>query len=179
MKPIGTQEIRTSRLLLRRPQRDDAAALVEIRSLAMPLGEAERCVAGMVEEAGKPFGFHWIITMDNRVVGRVKGWEVDPYNGYVQLGYDVGPAYRGQGIMTEAVGAVIRYLLLQAMAHRVYCSVRDSNTPSRRVCEKCGMTLEGTMRQHYARQDGGYDDVCIYGIIRQDIGEAGEDEHGA
>lgn len=78
MKPIGTQEIRTSCLLLRRPQREDAAALVEIRSLAMTQAEAERCIVDMVKEADKPFGFHWVITMDDRVVGRVKGWEVDP-----------------------------------------------------------------------------------------------------
>jgi hypothetical protein len=33
------------------------------------------------------------------------------------------------------------------------------------------MVLEGIMRQHYARQDGGYDNVCIYGIIKADLEE--------
>lgn len=171
MKPIGTRPIRTARLLLRKPEHDDAAALVEIRSLPMTMAEARKAVASMVAERAKPFCFHWVITMEGRTVGRLKCWEVDPYNGYVQLGYDVGPEYRGQGIMTEAVGAVIRYMLIEAEANRVYCSVRENNHASRRVCEKNGMKHEGVLRQHYARQDGGYDDVHIYGIIRSDFAE--------
>lgn len=171
MKPIGTKTIRTTRLLLRKPEHDDAAALVEIRSLPMTMAEARKAVASMVAESAKPFCFHWVITMEGRTVGRIKCWEVDPYNGYVQLGYDVGPEYRGQGIMTEAVGAVIRYMLTEADANRVYCSVRENNHASRRVCEKNGMKHEGILRQHYARQDGGYDDVHIYGIIRSDLAE--------
>lgn len=171
MKPIGTRCIRTARLLLRKPEMTDAPALVTNHSLAMPLDEARRCVADMVKDAEKPFCFHWVITMDDKVVGRIKCWEVNPYNGYTQLGYDVGPDYRGQGIMTEAVGAVIRYMLTEADANRVYCSVRENNLASRRVCEKNGMTHEGVMRQHYARQDGGYDDVHIFGIIKDDLAE--------
>lgn len=171
MKPIGTQTIRTARLILRKPESTDTTALVNIRSLPMSAAEAQKTVAAMVAESAKPFCFHWVITMEGQVVGRIKCWEVDPYNGYVQLGYDVGPAYRGRGIMTEAVGSVIRYMLLQAEANRVYCSVRKNNRASRRVCEKNGMRPEGVLRQHYARQDGGYDDVHIYGIIRSDLAE--------
>lgn len=169
MIPIGTRDIITARLLLRRPVLADASALVANHSLAMSLEEAQRCVADMVKEAEKTFCFHWVITMDGEVVGRIKCWEVNPYNGYTQLGYDIGPDYRGRGIMTEAVGAVIRYMLNEADANRVYCSVRENNLASRRVCEKNGMIHEGVLRQHYARQDGGYDDVHLYGIIKSDL----------
>lgn len=173
MKPIGTREIRTKRLLLRAIRKEDAEALVRIRSLAMPLAEAEKAVAGMIAEYTKPFSFHWAVTLDGDIIGRVKAWDINPYNGYLQLGYDIGADYRCQGYMTEAVKAVIRYMLDEADANRVFCSVREGNAASRRVCEKAGMTHEGTLRQHYARQDGGYDDVRIYGIIKQDIGKDG------
>lgn len=178
MKPIGTKGITTERLKLRAPKMEDAEALVHIRSLPMSLTEAMKAVAGMIEECGKPFCFHWIITLEGQVIGRIKAWDVNPYNGYLQLGYDVGADYRGFGYMTEAVGAVINFLLTEADANRVFCSVREMNIASRRVCEKCGMRLEGTLRQHYARQDGGYDDVRIYGIIKDDIAERNE-KHGA
>ena len=171
MKPIGTQVLNTPRLTLRPPELSDAAALVHIRSLPMSLTEAQKAVASMVEELQKPFAFHWVITLEGEVIGRIKAWEVNPYNGYAQLGYDTGPEYRGKGYMTEAVQAVLRFMLLDVQANRVYCSVRESNPASCRVCEKAGMTWEGTMRQHYARQDGGYDDVRIYGIIRSDLEE--------
>lgn len=169
MKPIGTQPITTPRLRLRAPGLSDAGALVQVRSLAMSLPDAQKAVAGMVEELKHPFCFHWVITLDDRPIGRVKAWDVSPYNGYLQLGYDVGPEFRSQGYMTEAVQAVLRYMFTRAEANRVYCSVRAGNAASIRVCQKVGMTHEGTMRQHYARQDGGYDDVHIYAIVKSDL----------
>ena len=171
MKPIDSKTICTPRLILRPPQMEDAEALVSIKSLPMSMAEARKAVASMVDELRKPFVFHWVITMDRAVIGRVKAWDVNPYNGNLQLGYDIGPEYRGNGYMTEAVQATIRFMLTEAQANRVYCSVREGNTASRRVCEKAGMVLEGIMRQHYARQDGGYDNVCIYGIIKADLEE--------
>lgn len=173
MKPAGSKQIRTARLLLRAPQKGDAEALVRIRSLMMPLPEAQKVVSEMVAECRKPFVFHWVITMKGEAIGRIKAWDVNPYNGYLQLGYDVGSAYRNQGYMTEAVKAVVAYLLTEAEVNRVFCSVREGNMPSRRVCEKCGMRHEGTLRQHYARQDGGYDDVRIYGILRNEWQKGG------
>ena len=172
MNPIGTRTICTQRMVLRPPSAEDAQALVNTGSLAMTVAEAERALQDMAREAAQPFGFHWVITLDGHAIGRVKGWEVNPYNGFVQLGYDMAPQLRGQGLMTEAVGAVTRYLLLEAEANRVYCSIRENNIASRRVCEKNGFRHEGVMRQHYARQDGGYDDVHIYGMIRDDLREA-------
>ena len=168
MKPTGTRIIRTPRLLLRPPQHGDAEALVRIRSLAMPLADAKKAVAAMVQEAAKPFAFHWVITMEGEVVGRIKGWDVNPYNGNLQLGYDIAPDHRGNGLMTEAVTAVLQYLFDSAEANRVWCSVREGNVASQRVCLKCGMQPEGVLRQHYACQHGGYDDVHLFGILRSE-----------
>ena len=156
MKSISTKTLTTRRLILRVPQVSDAQALVAAGSLLMSEADARVRLADMASEATKPFGFHWVIEKDGQAVGRIKGWEVSSFNGYVQLGYDIAPQLRNQGVMTEAVGAVLRYL---------FCG----NIASRRVCEKCGMQQEGVMRQHYARQDGGYDDVVIYGILQQDV----------
>lgn len=169
MKSIGTKTLTTSRLILRALKKEDADALIRNRSLPTSITEACAAVARMAEEMQKPFSFHWVITLEGVVIGRIKAWDVHPYNGYLQLGYDIGPEHRGNGYMTEALRAVIRFLLMEAEANRVYCSVRASNMASRRVCVKAGMIHEGTMRQHYARQDGGFDDVCIYGIIRTDL----------
>lgn len=171
MNPVGSAVIHTQRLILRPPQVQDAAALVASGSLAMTTSEAENALGNMAAEAQNPYVFHWVIEMDGRTVGRIKGWDISLHNAYVQLGYDVALEMRGRGIMTEAIRAVLRYLLEDAGVNRVYCSVRTENAASRRVCEKCGMRQEGVMRQHYARADGGYDDVVIYGMIRQDMEE--------
>lgn len=178
MKPVGSRTITTARLVLRPPRATDAEALVEIRSLPMSITEAGRTVFDMVREASKPFGFHWVVTLNEQVIGRIKGWDVSPYNGHVQLGYDIGPAYRGNGYMTEAAKAVIEYLLTEAGANRVYCSVRAGNHASVRVCRKCDMQHEGTLRQHYARQDGSFEDVLIFGILKDEWKKEGQ-QYGA
>lgn len=170
MKPVGSKTIRTDRLLLRAPAKEDTAALVQIHSLTGPMENAVRSMNGIIEECRKPFVFHWVITRQGTVIGRIKAWDVNPYNGYLQLGYDIGEQYRNCGYMTEAVKAVIEFLMTQAEVNRVFCSVRERNIASKKVCEKCGMQQEGILRQHYARQDGGYDDVHIYGIVKRDTG---------
>ena len=67
--------------------------------------------------------------------------------------------------MTEAVREVIRYLLTDAEFNRVYTMIRETNVPSIRVCEKAGMTREGTLRKHFTQPDGSYVDVRVYGIL--------------
>ena len=171
MRPIGSRIIKTQRLLLRGVQFDDAKALVHIKSLTMPLAEAEKAVSNMIADAKNPFVYHWVITLDGCVIGRIKAWDVNPYNGYLQLGYDIGAEFRQQGYMTEALQAVIRYMVFEADANRIFCSIRSGNVASRRVCEKAGLIHEGTLRQHYARQDGGFDDVYIYGVVKSDLME--------
>lgn len=171
MKALSTVTLTTRRLILRAPRVSDAAALVAAGSLLMSEGEASVQLSQMASEAEKPFGFHWVLELDGIAVGRIKGWEVNTYNGFVQLGYDIAPSLRNRGLMTEAVGAVVRYLLIEAEANRVYCSIREENAASRHVCEKNGFRFEGLLRQHYARKDGGYDNVCVYGLIRDDMTE--------
>lgn len=171
VKPTETKTLQTPRLILRAVRDGDAEALVRIKSLPMTIIEAHKAVAAMVHELQKPFAFHWVITLSGVVIGRIKAWDVNPYNGYLQLGYDIGPEFRGNGYMSEAIRVVVRFLMMEAEVNRVFCSVRAGNIASRCVCEKAGMAHEGTLRQHYARQDGSYDDVCIYGIIRSDLEE--------
>ena len=92
-------------------------------------------------------------------------WEISTYNEYCQLGFDVAKAYRNKGIMSEAIKAVFDYLLYQADFNRIYLQVRANNIASNKVCEKCGMILEGTMKNHFKSQNG-FDDVNIWGITK-------------
>jgi len=107
VKPVGPQQLATQRLILRPPQMEDTEALVRIKSLPMSLTEGKKAVASMVDELRKPFTFHWIITLDGTVIGRIKAWDVNPYNGNLQLGYDVGPEYRGRGFGAQLLGQAV------------------------------------------------------------------------
>lgn len=169
MKPLGSREIRTPRLLLRPPRKGDGAALAQTGAVAMSPVDMEQAMLSIMADARKPYGFQWVVELNGQVIGRVTGYEADPFNGHVQLAYLLAPAYRGHGLMTEAASAVVRYLLTDVAANRVWCRVRRSNGASLRVCAKLGMQHEGTLRQHYQLQNGQYEDVLIYGILRSDM----------
>ena len=169
MIPIGSKELTTPRLLLRKFRLSDGLELFEAGTLGVSPEDATEFVRKMMEFNDDPQTFSWVIDYQGKAVGRVKAWEINPRDNYVQLGYDIGAAYRNNGLMTEAVKAVCEYLLTEAEVNRVYCMVRESNLASRRVCEKAGFTHEGTLRNHWMEADGTYVNVYVYGLLKEDL----------
>lgn len=169
MKAIGTKTLVTHRLILRKIRKEDAENLFSAGSLGESLQDALQIVANMIQHNDDPMSFHWVLEYEGMAIGRIKGWEVDPHNNFVQLGYDIGIPYRGKGLMTEAVKAVSTYLLKECEFNRVYCMVRESNPASNRVCEKAGMKHEGFLRNHWIQGDGSYTNVHYWGILSSDI----------
>lgn len=169
MNAIGTRELRTDRLLLRKLRLPDADSLFACGCPGASLEEARASVCAMLQHTDDPMTFHWVLEYEGRAVGRIRAWDVSPRDDYAQLGYDLGPAYRSRGLMTEAVRAVCRYLLTEVGLNRVFCMVREGNTASRRVLEKAGMTLDGVMRRHFRQPDGSYTDVYVYSLLASEL----------
>ena len=61
----------------------------------------------------------------------------------VEIGYWLGEQYQGNGIITRACRYIIDYAFTQLGMHKVQISAAEENMPSRAVCERLGMTLEG------------------------------------
>ena len=80
------------------------------------------------------------------------------------LGYVLEKQYRGQGIMPQVVGYMMKYLFMNMGADIVTAAHFPGNESSRRVLEKCGFTYEGTLRREYSRFDGQVLDSCMYSI---------------
>lgn len=169
MNAIGTKVLVTPRLILRKINKEDAESLFSVGSLGENLQDAIKIIDNMIQYNDDPMTFHWVLEYQGRAIGRIKGWEVDPHNNFVQLGYDIGISYRGNGLMTEAVKAVSIFLLKECAFNRVYCMVRESNPASIRVCEKAGMKHEGFLRKHWIQEDGTYTNVHYWGLLSSEI----------
>ena len=64
--------------------------------------------------------------------------------GFALVAYAVLPARRGEGVATEAVGAVTAWLHL---AHPVVTAhIADDNLPSQAVARRCGFVRTGRLR---------------------------------
>ena len=63
---------------------------------------------------------------------------------------------------------VISFLFEEVGVNRIEAYHNAKNLASGKVMQKCGMRLEGILRQSYKYKDG-ISDECIYGILRDDI----------
>ena len=84
------------------------------------------------------------------------------------LGYVLEKQYRGQGIMPQVVGYMMKYLFMNMGADIVTAAHFPGNESSRRVLEKCGFTYEGTLRRAYKTYDGGNREVRCYSMLREE-----------
>lgn len=181
MKHIGTQTIETDRLILRRFTLEDAPAVFAnyasdekvTRYMAWPRHEtvedSEKVLAQWVCDYEKPDFYEWAIVLKElgQPIGNIEVLSVDDYVQKANLGYSIGTAFWGRGIMPEALKAVIDFLFDEVGLNRVEACHDSRNPNSGRVMRKCGMTHEGTMRQ-WAWTNAGICDTCNYGILKSD-----------
>ena len=80
-----------------------------------------------------------------------------------EIGYWMGAAFRGQGIMKQVLPAYISHLQEREGLTRVSALVFPDNLPSIRVLEASGFTKEGYLHR-YLIKDGAYKDVLLYAI---------------
>lgn len=73
--------------------------------------------------------------------------EWEPYR-QAEVGYMLLSRYCGQGFGNEALAALCEFLF-QADFHKLKAMVIEGNWPSRRILEKNGFQLEGTLRDNY------------------------------
>ena len=172
----GDEVFRTSRLMLRAPCREDAAALFHrfaadaevTRFLAWP---RHTCVADT--EAFVAFAqaewTHWpagplLITArsDGTILGSTGLAFETAYR--ASTGFVLARDAWGSGFASEAVRAVVR-IVAALEVRRLYALCHVQHTRSARVLERSGFALEGVLRRHTLFPNLGApepQDVCCY-----------------
>jgi RimJ/RimL family protein N-acetyltransferase len=108
------------------------------------------------------------IECEGGLAGVIDFKSTDWVNGETEIGYWTHPAFRGRGIMVEAVTAMAHYALVEMALQRVVVRVAPGNTASIRVAEKAGFTREGVARNAAFTHDGRVD-LVIFSLIRFDL----------
>lgn len=83
------------------------------------------------------------------------------------LGYWMGARYAGQGYMTAAVRAVVRFAFDSLRLHRVEAACLPHNGASIRLLEKVGFSREGYARR-YLCIDGRWQDHLLFAMVADD-----------
>lgn len=181
LQHCGTQVIETQRLLLRPYTAADAEAMYQnwasseevTRYLTWPphsSAEATRTLLeGWVESYQNPTVYHWGITLkgSDTVIGDISVVHMNEKTAAAELGWCLGEAFWGRGIMPEAALAVRDYLFDRVGFHRVEAQHDKNNPRSGRVMQKIGMQYEGTKRASDFNNQG-ICDMVLYAILRED-----------
>lgn len=105
---------------------------------------------------------------DDKMIGAIGADNFEPDTDYkAEIGYWLAKPFWGTGIMTEAVGAFIRYAFDEFMLEKIVAHVFELNAGSARVLEKNGFQLEGRLRKHYLK-NGEMVDARVYGLLKED-----------
>ena len=128
--------------------------------------DAELFIANSLLRDWTQVGPQFALERDGRVIGAVDLIINRQRAGY--LGYSLARDHWGQGLMTEALRAVIGHGFGTLGLERVEAWADVRNAGSWRVMEKCGMTREGVFRAARLARDGGRTDDVHYAVLRSE-----------
>ena len=182
MKHCGTQTLETKRLILRRFTVRDADAMYTnwasdpevTRYLTWPTHagvETSRAVlADWTAAYAQESCYQWAIVLKDRAdepVGSIGAVDVSDDIAAVQIGYCLGRRWWHQGIMSEALLAVMDFFFDAVGCNRVACRHDPRNPHSGMVMQKCGMKYEGTQRSA-DRNNQGICDTSWYALLKDE-----------
>ncbi|MYS80813.1 GNAT family N-acetyltransferase [Embleya scabrispora] len=90
------------------------------------------------------------------------------------VGINLFPEARGQGIGTRAQLLLVRYLFAHTQVARIEAGTELDNLAEQRALEKVGFTREGVARA-YTFRDGRWRDVVFYSMLRDELAPATEE----
>ena len=117
--------------------------------------------------AGQPSTFVIVWNENRKAIGTIGFMWVNTDHRSAEVGYSLARDYWNQGIMTEALRAVIAFGLDTLRLHRIEAQHETDNPASGRVMAHVGMQYEGTLRQRL-KNKGRYVDVALYAILQGD-----------
>ncbi len=178
MKHLGTKEIHTDRLLLRKFVENDAEAAFNnwcsddkvTKYLMWPthteISTTVAILGDWIKSYKKDNFYQWAIVLKeiNEPIGSISIVEINEKANSVDIGYCIGHRWWNMGVVTEAFSAIIPFLFNEMQVNRVAARHDPNNPSSGKVMLKCGLKYEGTLRQSdYNNQ--GIVDSAYYGLL--------------
>ncbi len=124
-------------------------------------------IRASLEQFAANNGFNAGIWRQGQLVGVIGTHKINWLNRKVEIGYWLGQAFQGQGLMTDACRAVVTYLLGELDLNRAEILCASGNEKSSAIPRRLGFTLEGTMRQGEL-VNGEYYDLLLFGMLKKD-----------
>ena len=183
---LSMPRIEAGRLVLRAPAPDDWPQWAELRTAsraflapweptwpedALTRDHFRRRLRHYMKEwrSGEGYTFFVFLKDGRRLAGGISVGNVR--RGVAQtasVGYWMGQRHAGQGIMTEALLAMMPFVFDEIGLHRIEAACLPHNEPSKAVLRKCGFREEGLARQ-YLRINGVWHDHLLFALLASEF----------
>lgn len=183
MKLIGTKNIETERLILRRITKSDADEAYKNWCSSFNVSkyvtwnkhenvdETKELFEMWENEYQNLDTFRWIVQLKDtkELIGTidVASKKYLKY-GTCEIGYWYGEDFWGKGYATESLKGVIKYLFEEAEMDVIYAEFMEENPASRKVMEKSGMKFEGITRGRIIDKTGVRNDLGSCSILKEE-----------
>lgn len=169
--------IKTERLLLRPPTRDDAPRFVELcNDIDIARNTARIPHPYTADDAAKFLGRRQQSADEEHVFAVTRNDEIVACAGAAakgggvwEIGYWVGAAWRGDGVATEAAGAVTQFVFEAFGAALATAGWFTDNPASGRVLEKIGFRPTGERVMTHSVGRGGETETARAALRREDF----------
>ena len=111
----------------------------------------------------------WAVTLKghDKMIGKCILFQFSQQNRRAEIGYLLNREYWRQGLMHQALEAVIDFAFNTLDFHRIEADVDTQNTGSLGLLEKLGFTREGLFRERWFVYDEWQDSVML-GLLKRD-----------
>ncbi|MDR7810381.1 GNAT family N-acetyltransferase [Lacrimispora sp.] len=182
MNHLGTVQIETDRLILRKFNISDTKALfrnwandAEVTkflswSPIMSAEEAERILSDWINRYSDNKFYQWAIVLkenSDEPIGTISVVRMNEEIDMVHIGYCIGRKWWYKGITTEAFKEIIPFLIEKVEVKRIESRHDPRNPNSGKVMLKCRLTFEGTLRNADINNQG-ICDASMYALLKED-----------
>ena len=181
MENMGTKTLETERLILRRFRLEDAKEMYTnwasdpevTRFLTWPPHTSVEVTKRLLGEWVKAYEelstYNWVMELKDthELVGNISVVRLSENIAAADMGYCMGRAWWGKGLMPEALRVVADYLFTEVGLNRIAACHDVNNPKSGRVMEKAGMKLEGIWRRA-GKNNLGICDEMWHSILREE-----------
>jgi ribosomal-protein-alanine N-acetyltransferase len=155
-------ELITSRLLLRELRIEDVEEIFQLRSdekvnalidrtTATSIDDARQFISMIIAAQNNNESMMWVITLkDNpKLIGTITYWHIVKEKDEAEVGYELLPQYRSQGIMHEALLKVIEFGFKTLKLKTIVADPKAINERSVKLLEKCGFVKKDVTDDGY------------------------------
>jgi ribosomal-protein-serine acetyltransferase len=121
-------------------------------------------IEGALRQLASGNGFQAGIWHTGQIAGMIGFHYFDRHNRKTEIGYWLGAAFQGKGIMTRACRALLGYAFGEQRLNRVEIRCATDNARSRAIPQRLGFHEDGVLRQDSWLYDH-YVDTVVYSLL--------------